>query len=171
MCLLLAGGGGNQASSSRAAAPSTRARAQPNAARCVDVTPDATRRLAQSGEVQRVDKTDGLDLDRDGTPDWWLRDDSQCGTGGCLYEVYLARGACGVWVGELDYFHDRLVPEADGAFPPLRSEWRDGCCTRIDARDEYDGAAYTRTAERECQLEEDGDTFHCGSWHAPSPPE
>ena len=68
--------------------------------RCVDAVADARRRLGKdaAGEGMRVDS---IDLDLDGSPDPILTHESFCGTGGCSWPLYVARGACAYFVGSM----------------------------------------------------------------------
>lgn len=138
---------------------------------CVEPLADARRRMAarldRDFDPRGLEVRELADLDGDRKHDWFIADALGCGTGGCAHEVYLARGTCGGWVGDLD-FHD-LMPRSEraGGLAVLDVRWDLGCCSRIESIASFDGQRY-RERERTCNLdntEPNADTWTCDAWH------
>ena len=71
---------------------------------CVDPIADARRRLGDADggiDVGTVSVLDAPDLDGDGTADLQVEASGYCGSGGCAHELYLRRGVCSRYVGEV----------------------------------------------------------------------
>lgn len=119
---------------------------------CVEPEADARRRLgadAHDGEL-RVERV--VDLDGDGVPDPFVAHPSFCGSGGCVWQLYVSRGGCAHWVGDL--FGIWPLPR-DGrtqGLADLEVAARNGCAgaARTESRASFDGARYAVTATREC---------------------
>lgn len=119
---------------------------------CVDPGADARARFgadAAEGEM-RVERA--VDLDEDGVLDPFVAHPSFCGTGGCVWHLYVERGACAHWVGAL--FGIWPLPRAGrshGLFE-LEIAARKGCAgaARSESRASFDGVRYIVTSAREC---------------------
>jgi hypothetical protein len=126
---------------------------------CVDPSRDARRRFgtdASDGDM-RVERT--IDLDEDGTPDPFVAHPTFCGTGGCLWQLYVARGGCAHWVGELFGIWPLPSDARDHGLVDLEIAARKGCAgaERTESRARFDGTRYEISAARECHcLELDG---------------
>ncbi|MFO0745493.1 MAG: hypothetical protein U1F43_07455 [Myxococcota bacterium] len=142
------------------------------AARCVDPDADAIERFAQLASVEAVDRESGFDLDRDGVPDIAVYAPELCGTGGCVYELYVMPQAsgttCARWVGTVEAgdLVDALEREAGAPFPSFVATWSYGCCEMEETRHVYDGHQYRETEARQCQRSVEDDSDTCEAWHA-----
>jgi hypothetical protein len=119
---------------------------------CVEPTTDARRRLgedARDGEL-RVEQV--LDLDADGVPDPFVAHPSFCGSGGCVWQLYVSRGGCAHWVGELFGIWPLPGQGRTLGLTDLEVAARNGCAgaARTESRASFDGARYAVTATREC---------------------
>ncbi len=123
---------------------------------CVDPATDARRRLgsdAADGEL-RVERV--VDLDGDGVDDPFVAHPAFCGTGGCQWQLYVARGACARWVGELFAIWPLPGSSKSHGLMDLDLAVRKGCAgaARTESRARFDGSRYVVTETRECHCPE-----------------
>jgi hypothetical protein len=120
---------------------------------CVDPARDAVARLGTDADLEGVEVRAEVDLDGDGTNDSFVTHPSFCGTGGCNWQLYVVRGPCGHFVGELF----GLLPTArDGAtagLVELQITARNGCggMARTETRARFNGRLYLPSETRECR--------------------
>jgi hypothetical protein len=73
-------------------------------AACVDAIADTRLRedeLFGPTDLGPISISDAPDLDGDGVEDMLVDAEGYCGSGGCRHAIYLRRGACGIYLGEL----------------------------------------------------------------------
>jgi hypothetical protein len=143
-----------------ACAPSTvaqatiapREAAAPTFGPCVDVRADALRRLGPDADVARLSIETPFDLDGDGVPDAYVSDPSFCGTGGCTWELYLARGTCGIHVLQVFAVYPTPAKTRSHGLADLGVTIKNGCAglARTELTLAYDGARYVAVRERDC---------------------
>src|SRR4051812_16069782 len=110
---------------------------------CVDPVADARARMGGDADADGV-KRAVIDLDVDGAPDVMVSHESFCGTGGCSWQLYVLRGACGHYVGELF----AVLPIADSTkhlgLADLEVTVRNGCAglARTELHTHFDGKEY-----------------------------
>jgi hypothetical protein len=119
---------------------------------CVDPRADARARFgadAADGEL-RVERA--VDLDDDGRLDPFVAHPSFCGTGGCVWQLYVERGACAHWVGSLFGIWPLPRTARSHALFELEIAARNGCAgaARTESRASFDGMRYVVTSAREC---------------------
>lgn len=119
---------------------------------CVEPTADGRRRLgadASDGEL-RVERT--VDLDGDGVADPFVAHASFCGSSGCVWQLYVARGGCAHWVGELYGIWPLPREDRSHGLADLEVAARNGCAgaARTESRASFDGVRYGITTTREC---------------------
>jgi hypothetical protein len=86
------------------------------------VTPAATARAGPAVK-RRWEPCPELDLDGDGTPERWeVRPDS-CGTGGCVYAIYIKDRYAGEIAGHCPF---QIEPRTDGKPADVIATWRLG---------------------------------------------
>ncbi len=112
---------------------------------CVDVLAD----LKKRGAPAPIEKPKRVDLDGDGKPDWIFTTDANAHA--YSGHVYLARGACGHWVGEWE----GSTPEAVKSWANGVSDLESGtpckptCCpTEAISLYRFDGTQYRKIGER-----------------------
>lgn len=81
---------------------------------------------------------------------------SFCGTGGCSWQLYVARGDCAHHVGELFGLIPTARGEVTGGLVELEIAARDGCggMARTELRVRFDGRAYVASETRKCRCPE-----------------
>lgn len=145
---------------------------------CVDPEKDARLRLGADaqGEGLRVERA--ADLDGDGVLDPFVTHEVFCGTGGCDWHLYVARGACAIHVGELFAVLPLATTTQRFGLFDLVGTVRNGCAgmARTDFVATFDGARYRIVRERACacpDLDEgaspDPDAT-CEDWHPAAKP-
>ncbi len=95
------------------------------------------------------------------------QDFDSCGTGGCVYRVYLTAAATAA-TGRADGFAGTIegrcltrVPGPRGRPADILTTWRLGCCESSETRYRFSRGRYRPYQERRCT--DDG----CGRWHRP----
>lgn len=137
---------------------------------CVQPETDAHDRLGPDADgALRVERT--LDLDGDSNPDWLITHASFCGTGGCTWHVYVSRGTCGHWVGEVFGMLPMARSHVTHGLVELEIATRDGCggMARTESRLRFDGLKYVPFSARKCRCPEGDETSEdperwCESW-------
>lgn len=143
---------------------------------CVDPIEDAARIFGSDAdrEGMRVERT--VDLDGDGELDPFVTHTSFCGTGGCNWQIYVARGTCAHHVGELF----GVLPIARSArrhgLVELEITERNGCAgmARTEVRARFDGTSYAAYLSRTCRCPDEADDDapvdperFCETWKEP----
>ena len=142
---------------------------------CVDPQKDARLRLGPDaqGEGLRVERTS--DLDDDGVLDPFVTHEVFCGTGGCDWHLYVARGPCAYHVGEIFTMLPLTLSSKRLGLFDLTGTIRNGCAgmARTDFVATFDGARYGVVRERTCTCPDvdegaspDPDAT-CEDWHPP----
>ena len=144
---------------------------------CVDPVFDALDRLGPDADRDGLRDERSLDLDSDGRSDLLLTHGAFCGTGGCTWHLYVLRGACGHYVGELFGMLPLARPERSKGLVELEVTARTGCAgmARTETRARFDGAAYVPYSMRKCRCPEEADEMApdpdpdklCEAWRAP----
>ncbi len=135
---------------------------------CLEPVSEARRRLGSDADAAGVKLDRSVDLDGDGAFDVAVTHQSFCGTGGCVWHLFLARGTCGHWVGEM--FGVTPVPRTASSHGLVELEiaTRDGCggLARTEARARFDGRAYSTYSQRRCRCptESTGPDDVCSEW-------
>lgn len=146
---------------------------------CVDPVNDALDRLGPDADREgiRVERT--LDLDADGHVDPFVTESAFCGTGGCTWHVYVSRGACAHYVGEMFGVLPVAGLEAHGGLIDLEIGAKTGCggMARTETRARFDGKFYVPYSMRKCRCPDEGDDAKvpdpealCEPWKAVSAP-
>jgi hypothetical protein len=93
-----------------------------------------------------------FDLDGDGHHDALREDPDTCGTGGCVYRVFLTRpDRPDRFVGSIDaHCPIELGPARRGALPDIVATWRLGCCEWTETRYRFSLGRYRFVDERTC---------------------
>ena len=142
---------------------------------CVDPVRDARRRLGSDADAAGV-RVDALDLDDDGTPDPIVTHESFCGTGGCDWQLYVARGACAHFVGSMFTVWPLPQSRAHHGLVDLLAVVRNGCAgaARTEQETSFDGTRYVVVRQRSCRCPEPSDhpgevdpDASCGEWQEP----
>jgi hypothetical protein len=144
--------------------------AAPLAGPCVDVRADALRRYGPDADASRLSIEAEVDLDGDGVADPFVSDPSFCGTGGCTWELYLARGGCGVHLLEVFAVFPTALKTRHHGLADLAVTIKNGCAglARTELVLSFDGARYVPVRQRDCTcpaLDDDG----AGTAAPPSP--
>lgn len=118
--------------------------------------------------VERAELSDSalLDLDADGRVDHFIGSREWCGTGGCSYWLYLSRGQCGTYVGQIDGKELRSLGPGSTGLLDLGYVWWWGCCEKQEQVARFDGVQY-RVSHRDCGRDSDAtsiDAWSCGPW-------
>jgi hypothetical protein len=123
---------------------------------CVDPAVDAVARLGPDADAAGLRTEANVDLDGDGTLDPLITHGNFCGTGGCNWQLYVARGACGHFVGELFGVLPMVRDSVSRGLVDLEIGARDGCggMARTETRVRFDGRAYVAAELRKCRCPE-----------------
>ncbi len=126
---------------------------------CVDPIHDALDRLGPDADREGLRDERGVDLDGDGQGDRFLTHGAFCGTGGCSWHLYVSRGACAHYVGELFGMLPIARPRTDKGLVELEITARTGCAgmARTETRARFDGHVYTPHSSRKCRCPEPSD--------------
>jgi hypothetical protein len=127
---------------------------------CVDPFADALvrmRRFAPDQPIGRAELVDAalLDLDGDGTRDFFVTTEPWCGSGGCPYWLYVRERTCGRFVGRVEGRDFAARPPGRNGLFDLHYTWWLGCCRKVEQSGHFDGRHY-QVSERECSLGPDG---------------
>jgi hypothetical protein len=123
---------------------------------CVDPARDAVARLGTDADLEGLETRAEIDLDGDGTNDSFLTHPSFCGTGGCNWQLYVTRGSCGHFVGELFGLLPTAREGATAGLVELEIRARNGCggMARTETRARFNGRFYAAAETRECRCPE-----------------
>ena len=79
-----------------------------------------------------------------------------CGTGGCSWQLYVARGPCAHFVGELFGMQPTVQGGITHGLVDLEIAARDGCggMARTELRARFDGRIYVSAELRKCRCPE-----------------
>lgn len=94
------------------------------------------------------------DLDGDGAPEELVVQPDSCGTGGCVYDVYMSsppRNHLGTLEGKWGYWS---VKPRRGAFADITTTWFLGCCEVALTTYRFRRGAYREIARRSCDPRE-----------------
>jgi hypothetical protein len=121
----------------------------------ITVTTDPPRTVTIVEPLPRVDlvplapataSTDGPapvpDLDGDGVPEVFRTQPDSCGTGGCVFEVFLSRNPdepAGIIEGKWGYW---TVTPRTGSYADLTTTWFLGCCEVSEETYRFERGAY-----------------------------
>ncbi len=125
---------------------------------CADPAADARARFGPDAAEGELRLERAVDLDGDGVLDPFVAHPSFCGTGGCVWQLYVERGACAHWVGSLFGIWPLPRTARSHGLVELEIAARKGCAgaSRTEARATFDGARYAVTSARECHCPESG---------------
>ncbi|MFI5300725.1 MAG: hypothetical protein ACHREM_21800, partial [Polyangiales bacterium] len=120
---------------------------------CVDVRTDALRRLGPDADASRLSIEAPFDLDGDGHADAYVSDPSFCGTGGCTWELYVSRGACGIHVLEVFAVYPTAASTHSHGLADLGVTMKNGCAglARTELTLSFDGTRYVPVRQRDCE--------------------
>jgi hypothetical protein len=145
---------------------------------CVNPADDTVARLGPDTDVEGLRTERTVDLDGDGTPDPMVTHGSFCGTGGCNWQLYVTRGGCAHFVGELFGLLPTVHGGVSSGLVELEIAARDGCggMARTETRARFDGHAYVPSEIRKCRCpdsSEDGadepdPEKWCDPWRSPT---
>lgn len=126
---------------------------------CVDPVHDALDRLGPDADREGLRDERSVDLDGDGAPDAFLTHGSFCGTGGCTWHLYVTRGACAHYVGELFGVLPLVRVRSEKGLAELEIVARTGCAgmARTETRARFDGHVYAPHSARKCRCPEPSD--------------
>jgi hypothetical protein len=126
---------------------------------CVDPIHDALDRLGPDADREGLREEQSVDLDGDGQADRFLTHGSFCGTGGCTWHLYVTRGTCAHYVGELFGALPIVRVRPDKGLVELEIAARTGCAgmARTETRARFDGRVYVPHAARKCRCPEPSD--------------
>jgi hypothetical protein len=126
---------------------------------CVDPVNDALDRLGPDADREGLREERSVDLDGDGNHDALITHGAFCGTGGCTWHVYVTRGTCGHYVGELFGMLPLARPTVVKGLVELEVVARTGCAgmARTETRARFDGTAYLAYSVRKCRCPEEAD--------------
>ncbi len=140
--------------------------APPHPRKCVEPYADATARLlrfnAEGKPAPRLFAEAFVDLDRDGQKDEFIADQDGCGTGGCVYYVYLKRKNCSEFAGQIEGKGVTAPGAMSHGLLDLRYVWGLGCCEKYEQIARFDGRRY-RVQQRLCKLGQN-DAWTCEAW-------
>lgn len=123
---------------------------------CVDPAKDAVSRFGPDADAAGVQTEVDTDLDGDGRADPMITHPSFCGTGGCTWQLYVARGACAHFVGELFGMLPSVRDSATNGLVELQISARNGCggMARTETRARFNGQTYAASEVRNCRCPE-----------------
>ncbi len=126
---------------------------------CVDPEADALTRFGPDADREGAHIERTVDLDGDGTLDPMVTHASFCGTGGCNWQLYVARGECAHHVGELFGLLPTARTDVTSGLVELEIAARDGCggMARTELRARFDGHTYVPAETRKCRCPEPSD--------------
>jgi hypothetical protein len=127
---------------------------------CVDPIADARHRERDPSRGAVVRRA--IDFDGDGVRDYAVAPVGTCGSGGCDWHLYVARGRCGHWVGWLRGREIAAERTVTHGFRVVHTEEWGGTSSWTERRAEFDGTSY-HSVERDCV----GSPARCRSWRAP----
>jgi hypothetical protein len=125
---------------------------------CVDPINDALDRLGPDADREGLRVEGSIDLDRDGHGDAFITHGAFCGTGGCTWHLYVTRGTCAHYVGELFGVLPLARPNAVAGLVELEIAAKTGCAgmARTETRARFDGKAYVPYSMRKCRCPDEG---------------
>lgn len=141
---------------------------------CVDPASDARASFGPDADEGGLRVERPLDLDGDGVLDPLVTHAAFCGTGGCDFRLYVARGTCAHRVGAMFGSTPAALSERSHGLVDLQSAARNGCggLARTESRARFDGSAYVVYEERTCSCPDEGEMeAECGPWKAASTPD
>jgi hypothetical protein len=133
----------------------------------VDPAADARASFGPDADEGGLRVERALDLDGDGVLDPFVTHASFCGTGGCDFRLYVARGACAHRVGAMFGSTPAARSERSNGLIELENAARNGCggLARTEARARFDGTEYVVYEQRTCSCPDEGQTdTECESW-------
>lgn len=141
---------------------------------CVEPYADAFPRMRAFEPEQELDPSELidaklLDLDGDGQRDLFITARDWCGTGGCPYWIYVSRGDCSRFVGQIEGKEIKALGVGKHELTDITSTWWLGCCSKTENLARYDGQVY-RVSARDCTLATNANgerSWTCTVW-APS---
>ena len=125
---------------------------------CVDPLSDALDRLGPDADRPGLREETSTDLDGDGQNDPFVTHPF-CGTGGCSWHLYVTRGSCAHYVGELFGMLPIPRPRTEKGLVELEIAARTGCAgmARTETRARFDGKTYVPLSARKRRCPEASD--------------
>lgn len=129
------------------------AKTEPLPGACVDPVADARARMGKDADAEGVQVERAVDLDGDGILDPFVTHSSFCGTGGCTWHLFVARGGCAHHVGVLFGVMPFSRASTANGLVDLEVAARDGCAgmARTETRARFDGTEYVQHEVRRCE--------------------
>jgi len=123
---------------------------------CVDPAKDTVMRLGVDADLADLQTQQNVDLDADGTLDPFVTHANFCGTGGCNWQLYVSRGSCAHFVGELFGLLPTVRDGVSRGLVELQITARNGCggMARTETRARFDGVKYAASEVRTCRCPE-----------------